>query len=191
MEDSKYNQFNDDAIAGNRAQSTKKQLQKSLIELMQHKPFSRITVKDICSNAGLNRSTYYLHYSNQDTLLNEIQQQAYDDIEKYIRTIQSSDNKVQQIIHLLDYIKANPHLFEILLLNHGGDFKELFMRHFLDILQSEKGVPLKLATDSYIQTFLVNGCAGFIVKWIEDDFGIPSRDLAKLIYTTCHGAVVR
>jgi len=43
----------------------------SLISLLKKKPFDYITVSEICKAAGVNRSTFYLHYENIGELLNE------------------------------------------------------------------------------------------------------------------------
>ena len=36
----------------------------ALISLLKKKPFEYITVSEICETAGVNRSTFYLHYEN-------------------------------------------------------------------------------------------------------------------------------
>ena len=43
----------------------------ALISLLKEKPFDYITVSEICSKAGVNRSTFYLHYENTRDLLKE------------------------------------------------------------------------------------------------------------------------
>lgn len=40
-----------------RVKYTKMVLKKALLELMQHKPVNKITVKEICERAELNRAT--------------------------------------------------------------------------------------------------------------------------------------
>ena len=55
-----------------RTQMTKKLFRTALVELMQEKPFHKITIKEICDRADLNRTTFYLHYEDQNQLLNEI-----------------------------------------------------------------------------------------------------------------------
>ncbi len=37
-------------------------MDKAFLDLLQRKDFSFITVKEICEKAGVNRSTFYLHY---------------------------------------------------------------------------------------------------------------------------------
>ncbi len=48
---------------------TRQALRQALIELIQLKGYRNITVKDITQRAGLNRSTFYLHFQNKDDLL--------------------------------------------------------------------------------------------------------------------------
>ena len=43
----------------------------ALVEILNKKEYEYITVKEICEKAGVNRSTFYLHYETIDDLLNE------------------------------------------------------------------------------------------------------------------------
>ena len=54
-----------------RVRLTKRMLKDALISLMQDLPFDRITVKRLCEEAGINRTTFYLHYADTEQLLIE------------------------------------------------------------------------------------------------------------------------
>ena len=43
----------------------------ALLTLLDSKDFELISVKEICETAGVNRSTFYLHYDNVNDLLQE------------------------------------------------------------------------------------------------------------------------
>ena len=43
----------------------------ALMSLLEKKDFEYITVKEVCAEAGVNRSTFYLHYENTRDLLEE------------------------------------------------------------------------------------------------------------------------
>ena len=58
-----------------RVKYTKMVLKKALLELMQHKPVNKITVKEICERAELNRATFYAHYSDCFDLLESIEEE--------------------------------------------------------------------------------------------------------------------
>ena len=60
------------AVKNNRRKIiTKKILNDSLLELMQTKPISKITIKEICDLSDMSRSTFYLHYQDQSALLEQ------------------------------------------------------------------------------------------------------------------------
>ena len=46
-------------------------MNQALLELLDKKDYEFITIKEICQKAGVNRSTFYLHYENIDDLLVE------------------------------------------------------------------------------------------------------------------------
>ncbi len=46
-------------------------MNQALIELLNKKDFEFITIKEICEKAGVNRSTFYLHYETIGDLLDE------------------------------------------------------------------------------------------------------------------------
>ena len=43
----------------------------ALIYLLENKDIEYITIKEICNKAGVNRSTFYLHYENINDLVEE------------------------------------------------------------------------------------------------------------------------
>ena len=54
-----------------RIRYTRYALQNALIACMQQKPFNRITVREICETADINRSTFYMHYKDIYELLDD------------------------------------------------------------------------------------------------------------------------
>ena len=171
-----------------RTQLTKKLMRDALLELMQEKPFAQITVKDICTTADLNRTTFYLHYPNLDELLQGVEQSAYAEVEDYIRSIRANNDKVEQIASLLTYIQNNLPLFQILLLSTTGDYKERLMSHFLLVLKPQEPASPNPEEETLAWSFIVNGSIGLISGWIKSDFRMSAKELAQLMYNLCHGA---
>ena len=53
-------------------------LTQALIELMEEKPFARITVKDICRKADLSRQTFYNVFSSKEEILQSFLRRKYE-----------------------------------------------------------------------------------------------------------------
>ena len=57
-----------------RARRTRRLLKESLLELMEQKHFSEISVRDVTDNADMNRTTFYLHYTDTTQLLQSMEE---------------------------------------------------------------------------------------------------------------------
>lgn len=55
-------------------------LRGSLLELMREKDVSRITVKELCERADVNRGTFYAHYASPADLLEQIEQELLEKV---------------------------------------------------------------------------------------------------------------
>lgn len=52
-------------------QKTALLMDEALLLLLENKDYDRITVKELCEKAGVNRTTFYLHYESMNDLLEE------------------------------------------------------------------------------------------------------------------------
>lgn len=62
-----------------RTRYTRNAIRSSLLSLMQQKPFSRITVTEICRASEINRGTFYLHYYDLDDVLDDLIEEMIQD----------------------------------------------------------------------------------------------------------------
>ena len=53
--------------------SAQEQIRSTLLDLLERKPLSEISVKELCSGAYVARSTFYYYYQNTDEVLSEIE----------------------------------------------------------------------------------------------------------------------
>jgi AcrR family transcriptional regulator len=59
---------------------TKMMLKESLINLLEKKDISKISVKEICKNADINRTTFYNHYNDQYDLMRKLENELIENI---------------------------------------------------------------------------------------------------------------
>ena len=48
-------------------------IRKALMELLRQKPIQAISIKELCESAGINRGTFYAHYTDMYDLLQKIE----------------------------------------------------------------------------------------------------------------------
>ena len=67
-----------------RIRRTKRLLKQGFAELMREKDFQEITVRDITDRMDLNRGTFYLHYADTYDLLQKLESDVLDDVQRMI-----------------------------------------------------------------------------------------------------------
>ena len=74
-----------------RVRYTQRVLKESFLSLLRDKPVNKITVKEVCELAELNRATFYAHYSDCFALMDRIEQELLDAFEQSLRLIGDFD----------------------------------------------------------------------------------------------------
>ena len=172
-----------------RVKYTKMVIRQSFVKLLKQKSISTISIKEICEDADINRATFYAHYKNQYDLLNQIENEAINDIKRYLNSY-DFEMKDEIPIHatekILEYIKKNSELFD-LLLNLNGDTH--FQQEIIEIVGKQYFIParenslLKRDEAEYIFHFLASGSICTIQKWLKEGMKKPIGEIAELILT--------
>lgn len=63
-----------------RVKRTKTMFEEALLELMEEKDYKKITVREIAEKSTLNRATFYLHYYDKDELLEQLLDEALQNL---------------------------------------------------------------------------------------------------------------
>lgn len=177
-----------------RAKYTKMVLEESLITLMEKKDISKITIKEICEKADINRSTFYAHYRDQYDLLRKIENKFLAAIQAYLENF---DKKYTEDIVLItekifQYIRKNARICRLLLSERGDfTFQKKIMKLVYDLIISEITGNNKITKEDaeYVYSFTVSGCVGFVQKWLDDGMKKSPRYMAETIVNLILGLI--
>lgn len=171
-----------------RIRLTKKLLAEALLDLLATKPIEKISIQQLSNKAGVNRSTFYLHYPDIYHLLEEIENHLVDDVKHYLKI--QTNSKQSNIRNLLDYIVNKKKVFSVLLINcESSRFNEMFLNISSEIMESELRLKLPERYRSYVIEYLLKANNALIFKWIRDDFNLSIEDLT-MIMTSLSKSVV-
>lgn len=156
-------------------------MDQALLMLLEKKEYEFITVKEICEKAGVNRTTFYLHYDSIDDLLietielinkrfnetfnNEIldvnnlnKEELYLIDDKYLipyLNFINENKKIYKLIHNKPYVFKNQEVFDKL---YNSLFDKILDKHGVEDNEKE-----------YIFSFFSLGLVAVVQKWIEKD----------------------
>ena len=74
-----------------RIRYTQSVLKQVLLSFLKEKPINKITVKEVCERAGLNRATFYAHYSDCFALLESIEEDLLEAFQQSLKLVDSFD----------------------------------------------------------------------------------------------------
>lgn len=164
--------------------NTAVKMDEAFLDLLQKKDFQYITVKEICEVAGVNRSTFYLHYETIGDLLEESLEYIQNEFFKSFKGEKGiipnfqdcpKENLMlitpERLFTYLNFIKYNRQLYRAALerpavFQADRTYKELFQHIFEPILER-----FSVPTDErhYRIIFYLKGISGVIEEWIKDD----------------------
>lgn len=175
----------DDLTMNQRERLTKLLLKQSLIRLLKEKNISHISVKELCTAAGINRSTFYLHYANAYDLLENVEQEIINNTSAYLDKIETGNSGITYILAFLEYIKKDEELFTVMLLtsNENVLFPKRLLNEVLKNIDSQLQLNVPERLKRYTYSYLVNGSLAIIQEWIQEGFILSSHELAELIFT--------
>jgi AcrR family transcriptional regulator len=167
---------------------TRKVLGDSLVELMKDKPVTKITIKELCENADINRTTFYAHYRDQYDLLHQIEEETFTCIEDILDKYDGRHSK-QEILEMtkeiFNFIAGNSYSVQTLLGENGDiGFQKKLFRRFMRKEQVIKYFPEKSIKDEakeYWYAYVISGAVGLVQHWLKDNMSMPVSELAKMI----------
>ncbi len=182
-------------------------MDEALILLLEKKDFEYITVKEICDKAGVNRSTFYLHYDSMTDLLEEsaqyflknfyIRMQETDDfnmadgergINTHIRQVPKEDLYLvtpKYLTPYLEFIRDNKRIYStalkhVKLFGWVNTFDYMYEKIFSPILDR---FGVSEAAKPYLVKFYINGLIAIVNEWIKNDCKESVDEITDIINT--------
>ena len=172
----------------------------ALISLLKKKSFEYITVSEICEIAGVNRSTFYLHYETVGDLLEETTRYLLNDFLSYFSTDTKSISfnlincELDELIFISDkyltpyltYIKDHKEVFATALShNKTLGFEVVYHRMFENIFNpilNRFDYPEK--DRQYVMMYYLNGINAIITEWLKNGCNKSIKEIIYII-TIC------
>lgn len=176
--------------------NTARRMDDALLSLLLEKEFEYITVKEVCLRAGVNRSTFYLHYENTADLLEEavamvhaqFQASAAAGGEMPALTEETPLEELflvtdRWLVPYLEFVRENRHVYRAIhvqMETFGGDraYRQYFQTVFSPIL-SRFGVGR--GRHEYIMEFYRCGLTAVLMRWVDGDCRESVEEIAGVI----------
>lgn len=113
-------------LTNKKPEKTQVRIENSLSLLLKEHPLTQISSRQIASQAGISRSSFYNHYSDKYDVVDRCQQRVFQKLESVFAQF---PNQRRQTICQIFNILSQEKLFASLLLPHGSKEIHAFLSH--------------------------------------------------------------
>lgn len=171
-----------------RVRVTKLLIRKALTQLLMSKPIQSISIKELCQQAGINRGTFYAHYSDIYQLRQQMEDEMLEEFQQVLKPLLEQGNKVpplQVTTRIFQCLRDNADVcamtfgpygdktFAVRMIDVSREkYEQCYYRYFKDV------TPQKL---EYYYTFVSAGCMGMVEKWLNNGLNPSAEELAAIV----------
>ncbi len=166
-------------------------MDQALLLLLEKKDLEFITVKEICKKAGVNRSTFYLHYENVYELLEEAAERLH---QEFLQSFPRSEIRFatkeeaflitdEFVLPYLHFVKKNKRVLKVIrekpqLFNVHAAYRTLYETVFYPALE-----PFNVPEEEkvYVLEYFTQGVVAIIHKWTESDCETDPKEILRII----------
>ena len=163
---------------------TKKAIKDTFIQLLDEKPYNQITVKDLVETCGINRNSFYYHYSDLPALVEEIIQDELDRISTAPISISSVLESLSTALSFAkEHRRAVYHLYKSI-------NRERFEQYLMNICENTitryvdqlfEGFELSEGNRRLIINYYKYLCFGATIDWLESGMTLDIEgDFARI-----------
>lgn len=167
-----------------RVKYSKMIIQVNFVSLLKQKSINKITVKELCEMADINRATFYKYYMDIYDLMDKIEGEILKELHETMRS-SILDGIGKTLVKLLEKMKENGSLY-IALFSENGDTKfplKIFQMCYAEFSTYINGQfpHLSETQRAWIYVYTAQGSSGILNYWINDGMAESPEEVASFI----------
>ena len=165
-----------------RAKLTKEKIRNALMYLLKRKSFNDIYVKDICTIACINRSSFYEHYQDINDLMIQVEGELSKQVASFFSDIPYFSR--ESFIKLFDFIKINAEFYTAFLTNREGSFMDMNdFKSFIPKMSKDIDVKSDYSENEiiYHMAFFAAGLSAICKAWLMNGMKETPEQMAEIL----------
>lgn len=167
-------------VFNQRYQTTEEKIKKALFSLLDFRKYNDIAIKEICYEAGINRSSFYAHYQD----INDLMIKTEKRLSKNIQEIFSSKDGwgKREFVKLFEFLYENRVFYKAYLSTNEQTFME--KNDFIYYIDAVKNIENKYASSDvvYHMAFFAGGLKAISKSWIIRGCKETPEQMAQVLY---------
>ena len=171
-----------------RSFKTEQKIKEVFLLLIDEIGFQNITIRILVERAQINRSTFYLHYTDKYDLLRKVEDELFDNIRKLICEVPTESISLNNAAFVNGTYKAAEYIYEnrqtfSLLMGENGD--PYFMKRYTEVMRSvwfsEEIVNSLSISPHYAFAALTGIVTNSLSEWVRTGFRESPEEYAQIV----------
>lgn len=148
---------------------TKNAIKESFLKLLDQKPLSQITVKDIVEDCGISRNSFYYHFADVPALITEIIKEQVDSaVDQYGRLDSLEDCMVAMVRYAKEHRRMVMHMYRSVSREMVEDYLQYICRYTVEkYLDAIVKIPIPPEDRETLLCFYQCECFGQAAMWLS------------------------
>ncbi|WP_348671889.1 TetR/AcrR family transcriptional regulator [uncultured Abyssibacter sp.] len=174
-----------------RAVRTREALRNALLELLEDTPLEQISIRDIAARAAVGYTTYFRHYPDKESLLNEVAAEEIGNLVELSVPMMSGSDTRQATMTLCRYVDEHRALWATLLTGGAAAaLRQEFLRLCRKIAMSNTWPDSWLPAEVGVN-LAVSGTIELLAWWLRQDDPVPMEQVAGILDRVIVSPLVR
>ena len=164
-----------------RIQSTEEKIQKALFSLLRIRRYDEIAIKELCYEAGINRSSFYAHYTDINDLMLKTEQNLSKEMAKIFNPQTVWNEEV--FVKMFEFLLANKDFYNAYLQTNAQTFMEAndFKQYLVMVNRQHIADKFKDSEKVYHMAFFAGGLKAISKAWLMNGCKQTPAEMAKII----------
>lgn len=169
-----------------RTRYTRQVIRDSFFTLLQKQPVERITVREVCDLAQINRGTFYKHYRDCFDLAEKLEEELVQRFAEGLN-FQGREDGTAAIVSILRQLRDDPEMTTLLRWEgRRGNLARALMSACFHCMKTHiTGFPAEEPALDSRYVFLVGGSTGLVEYWMHSGMQEPPEELGLKITEYC------
>ena len=167
-----------------RTKYTKKIIRECFFELLKEKPLNRITVKEICEKADINRTTFYRYYKDPFDLMEQIQNEMLAAFRSHAKATMPIDMK-SALEAMFSAVIHNQEMYLVLISDNADrSFVRRMILETYDLFKDSLAKKYPFFSDNqrrWMYYYIAQGSVSITIDWLNRGMKETPAEMATFI----------
>lgn len=152
----------------------------ALVKLLNEKPINRISIVELCQQAGVSRSSFYWNFDSKEDMLRKYFNSQFLVLVRHLQKVKKQ-SQVDLYEYFFNYLHWHSELIDHLIKNNMENFLRDHLYSYISHLMKKSIIRETGVSHDFRVSFLSGGITEILVIWSDHNFKESSKQMSCIL----------